>query len=224
MGMGSQGARGWLVERRKVWLGSTWLQGALLSLAGALTVLATYGVIYAVFWFPLFSFTGGIRAPWIHAVAGTALFLLFLGNSRKDREYLESWSFSSGTHDGKVQVILVPGLGLASTMNPLAPDSMHSMLKMLVSVLFTGPRLCTAALRAFRKSRRLQSMDVNGCATVLERLHAKGTRVSCTELTRDLPAVLIPQLRDVDGVIFLTSEPRGLALTSALREELSTQL
>jgi hypothetical protein len=96
--------------------------------------------------------------------------------------------------------------------------------RMIADLLFAGPRLVTAALSAFKKAGRLVRLDAEGCSRVLALLLSRNARFSCEDVSQlaGVPdsAKVFRQIRDLDGVVFLESEPAGLSLTSELREEL----
>ena len=72
----------------------------------------------------------------------------------------------------------------------------------------------------------LGSLDVDGCAAVLALLATREDRVTLPEAFAAVPSghdpeLVLRQLAELDGVLFLKSEPAGLALTSDLRPKLS---
>ena len=94
-------------------------------------------------------------------------------------------------------------------------------------VLFTGPRLFDWAFRSFAGARRWKQMDIDSCAAVLWILMAQSGKVSFDEIRRkldrlDLEAVL-PEIRRVDGVVFLKTTPAGLSLTQDLRDQIRSE-
>lgn len=207
---------------------SVWLH--LLGAAGllplsALVLFATFWFVYAVIWFGfdwLFPHSHATRL-WI---SGLILVLLFIGNARTDRSYLESYSFTTGTTSNKIVTIDVPGVGAGSNVNPLAPDTAHSYVKMIVSLLYTGPRTLTAAYRLCARALRMRALDIEACAAVIAFLKTKDARVEFKEACQSIPkgknvSEVLEQLREFDGIMFLTSsEPAGLSLTSEFRKEL----
>jgi len=121
--------------------------------------------------------------------------------------------------------IYVPTVGMASTINPLAPDSAHSFVKVITIFLYTGPRLVTGAVRMCGRARRFRRMDLAGEAAVLELLYRKDKRVPFEEIASVVPpghyvGLIVQQLRELDAVLFLKSAPPGLALTSDFRQEM----
>jgi len=191
----------------------------------ALAVLfVTFWVVYGVFWLGfnwLIPVTHATRV-WVSLVV---VGLLFVGNATTDREYLESYSFTTGTHNPKPVSITIPGIGVGSTVNPLAPDSAHSYVKMITSVLYTGPRLVTASFRFLARAFRLRGMDREGCAAALAFLAAQDGRVPFQEVAEAIPrghdvCAVLEQLHEVEGVRFLKSDPAGLSLMSDFRQEL----
>jgi hypothetical protein len=160
-----------------------------------------------------------LRLPHYGIVAVSSMFivLLFRGNARTSREYLGT--LPRRNYPG-------PGLGLLGL-----PGALISLLaypgasaRMTADVLFTGPRLVVIALSNARKARRLLTWDTEEGARVLSVLLAEGSKVSLAELSVQAgvtdPARAFPQLRDLDGVVFMASDPPGLSLTGELRAEL----
>jgi len=196
---------------------------AIASGLGGLVVMGlTFGIAYGAAWFFLVSFFTGATG-WALWIAIALLIALFVGNLTTSREYLETFSFTTGTASDVI--VSVPVLDHhASTINPLAPDSAHSMLKMIVGLLFTGPRLIMAAFRGLQRRRRLENLDVDGCAALLSLLVEKGQRVSLTAVAAALPErpipLLLPQLALMNGVLFLKSGEPGLSLSTDLRREI----
>jgi hypothetical protein len=158
-------------------------------------------------------------------LSGAVLALLFIGNATTDRRDLEKLSFTTGTAHGKPVSIYVPGVGLGSTINPLAPESIHSFAKMITSILFLGPRLATEGFRSFALAGRLAGLDIAGCAAVLAALAGKDGPVPFAELVPAIPAghdltTVLTQVQEIEGVRLVTSEPAGLSLFSDLRQQL----
>ncbi len=216
------------------WLRSkvkTGTQGRILGALGlfvvaALAFLITFGVVYMIIFMGfnwIFPHSHETRV-WI---SFAVLVLLFVGNLTADRRYLESYSVTTGTRHPKPVTIYIPGVGIGSTINPLAPDSMHSVIKIVASIFLIAPRLLMAGVRTLGGARRLSSLDVEGCAAILALLLAKGEKAPFSEVEEVLPdgrelAIVLPQLKEIDGVLFLKSTPAGLSLQSDFREELST--
>src|SRR5439155_5441766 len=140
--------------------------------------------------------------------SAAVLALLFVGNATTDRRYLETLSFTTGTFHDRPVTIYVPLVGAGSTINPLAPDTVHSFVKLITSVLYTGPSLATAAVRVLARARRLAAVDVEGCAAVLAFLAARDGRVPVGEVVPAVPAghdgaAVMTQLQEIDGVMLL---------------------
>jgi hypothetical protein len=192
-------------------------------LGGLLAYLLTFALAYGAVFF--------ISLSLLHCSAGICLWIslglmvaLFVGNLTTAREYLESYSFTTGTASDKIVSFHVPQVGNVSNINPLAPDSAHSYLKMFVSVLYAGPRLLMGATHNLRRAKRLSTVDAEGCGAVLAFLLEHDKRVPLSEIASSLPALsldtLFPQLAELQGVLFLKSEPAGLSLSTELRREI----
>jgi hypothetical protein len=95
-------------------------------------------------------------------------------------------------------------------------------------VLFTGPRLLDWAFRSFGEARRWKQMDIHSCAAVLWVLMARSGKVSFDEIWQkldwlDLEAVL-PEMRRLEGVVFLKTAPAGLSLTQDFRDQIRLEV
>jgi hypothetical protein len=200
------------------------LTGIGLAFAAAVVLFITFWIIYLVVvlaTFSLFPLSHETRL----IVSATALGLLFIGNATADRRQLESYSFTTGTSHSKPVTLHVPFLGAGSTINPLAPDSIHSQIKVLASIVCFGPRLAAAALRSVVRLWRLSRIEIEGCAAVMSTLSAADGPVPFPELAQVLPgghdpSIILAQVQEVPGVRLVTSEPAGLSLYSDLRKEM----
>jgi len=213
----------WLSRRVRVLSAQHMLGGLLTLLGGAALLAATWGLSYVVSFFALGSWIG--HQHWFHSVLGLIVIpILFIGNARTSREYLSEYSVTTGTASGEVVNFYLPGVGMVSNINPLAPETLHTGVKMITDCLCVGPRVVTAAVRLFRKGLRLRAIDVEGCAAVIAVLQAVGRKMSFQEIVNAVeglnPAIVFPQLHEIDGVLFLKAEPAGLSLSSELKTEL----
>lgn len=95
-------------------------------------------------------------------------------------------------------------------------------------ILFTGPRLLEWAMYSFGEARRWKQMDVHSCAAVLWVLTSRPGKVSFDEIRQkldwlDLEAVL-PEMRRLEGVVFLKTAPAGLSLTQDFRDHIRLEI
>ena len=126
----------WL--RKKVLGQAVWslLGGVALSLLGIVIVVVTFCVLCGV--------SGFILRWLVHddrvylAISAVVVVLLFIGNARADRKYLNEFSVTTGTFSDEVVTVYLPGLGLVSNVNPLAPDTAHTFVKIITNILYTG--------------------------------------------------------------------------------------
>ena len=214
----------WL--RRKVYTsaGLSVLGGIVACLAGAVVLFLTYWITCGILWFVLRHFD---LDPIIYMISSVVfIILLFIGNARTDEAYLSEFTVTTGTFSNTPVVFYIPGVGMCSNINPLAPDSIHSMAKVITSFLYVGPRLLTAAWRFCRKAHDLLTLDQPACAAVLALLYTKSSRVPFDEIARAIaglnPAKVFSQLGHIDGVMFLQEPPAGMALSTELREDISS--
>jgi len=217
----------WLRVKANREAGWAVLGGVGLLLLGIVGVVLTLGIIYAVVWFG-FEWIWPLSFPIRLLISLAIVVLLFVGNATTDREYLQSYSFSVGTASKKAVTFWVPRVGVVSNVNPIAPDSAHSYVKIVTDALYFGPRLVSDSVGLFLKANRLRRLDVDGCSAVIARLLARDRRVSFTELAESLPGIraekIFPQLRDLEGILFLSSDPPGMSLGTELRRELTEAL
>lgn len=221
--MGRSAVRDWLAHKvrrdARLSLGAA----ALLVPLGLLVVFVTFWAIYGVIWFgfrwllPL-SHTGVILA------SGAIVALLFVGNARTSREYLEDLQFDldEGRH---IRILMRPVIGLSLLPAFAGRETVRSEVKMVTTLLFSGPRLLALAWGLSRKGRRLQALNVDACSRVLSLLLKSGSRVPVQSLFETRPPLdpheILPQLRDIDGVVFLNSAPPGLTLAPLLADEIT---
>lgn len=215
----------WLRRRNRIAACFFALGAAGSLLVGLIALVVTWWGIYLALWVGLGWFME--LTHFSRSVTATVLVvLLFPANAWTDRRQLESFTFTSGTASRQVVGFVIPMVGYGSTINPLTPDSLGSFAKAIALLLFLAPRFLTAAVQWCLLARRLLSMDVPGVADLLAYLAGNAKRVSFKSIIRarepgtDLQSIL-PQLREVDGVLFLLqSDPPGLSLSLELREEL----
>ncbi len=216
----------WL-RKRMLWQ-CTWKLSAALALVliGAGVLLLTYWFVIGFWYFVFVRF--GLSAHPAPFVAGAFLVLLFIGNARTDREYLSDLSVTTGTFSNQVVTFYLPGVGMASNVNPLAPDTMHSSVKMITTLLFTGPRALVAAFRCLRTAIRIMRMDIGPVATVIAFLYGRPGRADFQTIVANVPDLnpvqTFPQVTQIEGILLLSNEPAGLTIGSGLRKELDEAL
>jgi hypothetical protein len=196
---------------RRLCIGSA----VVISLASFIVLGFTFGVLYAGLSMYL---SQSPRLLLILSMGGVAL--LFFLNARTDPTYLNDLSFSTGTFDNKIV-----RFGKYSNINPLAPDSAHSSIKIIASILFQGPRLATHAFKMASRANRLTQLNSNDCCTVLTFIMKSEQRTNFSTLRTQFPSLdisdeLIADLRQIPGVVVLNSPEPGFTLTESLRDEL----
>jgi hypothetical protein len=95
-------------------------------------------------------------------------------------------------------------------------------------VLCGGVILVLGSVGKLRRFRRLMQIDVPECARVITLLQAMVRRQSFVEIVEKLPGLdpvkVFDDLRYIDGVLFLSTEPAGLTLHPELKQELQQLL
>ncbi len=211
--------REWL-RKRALHTGLAYVATAVVAFFIGLVVCAvTYMVICGVLFLTLANLF--VTDPnWVMIIGFIVLVLLFIGNARADRSYYDKLSFTSGSTSSPIWAI--PRVG--SNINPLAPDSFRSFVKIICSVLFIGPHLVTSSVQLVLKAVRLQRRDFDACASILLVLLEERKRLPYAELHHRLPGLnpveALEELKQVDGVLFLESDPPGVVLSSEMRAKL----
>ena len=154
----------------------------------------------------------------IHAIIATAaLPLLFVGSALISQDSLEKYSVTPRREEGSLT-----GRGLIAL---LSPRNIIAIIKITADVLFSGPRVAIWSAKQAFLAFAIVRIDVVGCAAVLDLIYRTGHRMSYQEISGAVaglnPVKVFNQLRLLDGVLFLTSDPPGLALESELKEELA---
>jgi hypothetical protein len=91
-------------------------------------------------------------------------------------------------------------------------------------ILCGGVLLLLGSLRKWHQLRRLRQIDVDPCSQVIALLHRAARRQSFAQIVAHVPGLnpvkVFDDLRYIDGVLFLSTEPSGLTLHPELRTEL----
>ena len=112
----------WLSRRVRVLSAQHRLGGLLTLLRGAALLAATFGselrgVVFAArCWI-------GHKLRFHSALGLIVIPILFIGNARTSRKYLSEYLVTTGTASGEVVNFYLPGVGMTSNINPLAPET-----------------------------------------------------------------------------------------------------
>jgi hypothetical protein len=140
-------------------------------------------------------------------MAGLVVILMFVGNAMNRQKPSDE---------------LPLGRGAKAQRNP--ESSAFIMGSGIADLLYIGPRMLIASVGLLKQAFRQDQLEVDACAEILAVLLSRNSRFSFTELTGQTNLAnslrIYPQLREIEGVVFLKSDPPGLSLTAELREEL----
>ena len=193
--------------------------GAAFSLgAGLVACFVEYWVVYAIFWFMTSWFW-----PTSHelrlAIAGGVMLALFVSSLGMRPDYLRGLRFTTGT---ATDVIVSDHRG-RSNINPLAPDSARSFVKLVSAAAAGGPQWVCRGIGSARRLLQMLRVDREICLEALVLLAVDPDRVSCEALVEKMhgsAGAAMEQILLLPGVVMFDSEPRGLTLTHELRMEL----
>jgi len=197
-------------------------------------LVITYGVccgLYGVIIASLASCLGILEGALVYTpVAGVVILILcFTAYRKANRDTLGDLSFSTGTASDKVVHIqaYVPGVGriAGSTVNPLAPNSIHSMAKIVTTVLLIAPALSLNAINKLVKAWRVRTIAFADAARVIAFLDTRPHRVTYSQIMEAVPGIdpsrTFRDLGRVEGVLTLVTTRVGLSLNDRLRSELN---
>ena len=223
--VGSGFVRRWLAQKVRQERGLSLLAAAALVPAGLLVLWLTVWVIYGIIWFGFSPWLTLTRSGVMLATSAVVL-VIFVSEAIIDRAYHEELKFDAerpGWGGGLLGVVFVGTFG-GWPMRPVGPQTVHSFVKLLVTALLLGPRLLAAAWKLVQRAQRLRTLDVAGCSRVLAMLLAAEGRVPLRALVEAHPDLdaqqILPQLREMGGVVYLPSPPEGLTLAPTLADEI----
>lgn len=209
----------WL--RRRAWRGvvsSLALAPVALALGAGVVILMYFAFVAAIVTIAYHCGVHISRAG-MTAVAIAFIVVLFVEYVRQSSGHTEEYSF---VHQERSSLLHMRGrraLGL------LYPGQMRNAATFILGFLFIGPWLVTSSIRLIGKAYRLATLDAEACAAVIALLHARGQKVPYIEIVAQLPLLdlqrVVDHLHFVDGVLFLRTEPPGLALSSRLMANLN---
>ena len=110
----------------------------------------------------------------------------------------------------------------------ISGDVLKAASRICCEILFAGPRLLFTAWDDLRTAWRLMNADGAQIGTVLFYLYEKGAKASVQEIQAALPGVntmrVLPQLRDLPGIVWLVDKRGVVLLTQDLRDDLRAAL
>lgn len=140
-----------------------------------------------------------------------------------NHEDLQDLKVSTGTASDEVMHVHF-GTTCGSTINPLAPNTIRSFIKLITSVLLVAPALFLNGCSLLAKARHVRTLGFADAARVLGVLANHYHRVSYGEIMEAVPGIdptrTFPELARVEGVVVLSSEPPGLSVNDELRAQL----
>ncbi len=176
--------------------------------------------------------------------AAALLAALWLARRGADRRELERYEFTTAGVSDEIVTLEAPGAaaaglagglpvgwlgtGAASNINPLAPETLRSLLKMITGLLLGGPDWVCDGWGMLRRGVRPPPLDECGAPELLRLLLVRPRRVSFAELEAERPDLDAPRiagpLAEMGIVRILPGNPPGLALSDRARRELLERL
>ncbi len=195
-------------------------------LGGLVVLYVSFWVTYAVVWIISHSFFP-LRHHIILLIAAAFMTLVVIIGARQNWEDLEP--LQRGVRLARdMDITLTPYSRYGMSYNTNAVKAgvfeVRSLASVINYILCGGVKLLLSSVGKLREVQRLRCFDVEGCARVILLLLSAPGRHSFEEIVGKLPGLnpvkAFEDLRHVDGVVFLSSEPPGLTLLPELREQL----
>jgi hypothetical protein len=211
----------WLAEKRQTASLSMALGSLGLLAASGVTLLITYWILYVVMaFFSMTVLTDFAVGQWAPLVGIVVLFVLQVIVRQRD---LEDYKFEGGSRQ-TMALVAARATGFGMLALAAGPQTAISFGKLCLSILLIGPALFFGGLRLAARAWRLSKLDVERCAPILATLYSDDRKFPFQELMdrhrAEAPERALPQLADLGGVLFRTSDPPGLSLSAELREEI----
>lgn len=199
--------------------------GSLLS--GLLILFISFWVTFGVLWVISHSFYP-LKSYVLLLMAGGFMVLVAIVGAKQNRESLEPLERQVKLAE-EMDITLSPynRYGMSYNTNAISAGAfeVRSMASVVNYILCGGVLLVMGSVRNVRQYQQLQQLDLNSCARVIALLFAAGKRQSFAEILEKLPGLnhlrVFDDLRWIDGVHFLVSEPPGLILLPELKEEIT---
>lgn len=217
--MNSDAIKAWLTGKKSSRATSRMLLALGLLVAGLVVLFLTFWFTYAIIWFGfqgvsalsslVFSEKLHLAHEWRLVLSGLFLVLLFTQHLRTN-----PWHW--GDYPARGDYSPVAGHVLGPWALLAYPGASANMI---ADILLSGPRLVTGTWTLVQESRRLNQLDVDGCSQLLAFLATRPTAVPYEELRAAGWEDWLPQLRNLEGVVFLE---KGLNLSMELRRELAS--
>ncbi|HEV2207787.1 MAG TPA: hypothetical protein VG167_03380 [Verrucomicrobiae bacterium] len=202
--------------------------GMVLSVFGGLFILyVSFWVTYGVIWFLSRSFYH-LAHRVILLIASGFMTLVIVVGARQNWEDLDPLGRQARlARDMDITLTPYNRYGMSYKTNAMTAGAfeVRSLASVINFILCGGVKLVLGAVVRFRQWRRLGAVDVEGCARVIALLYTVPRRQSYEEIVQHLPGLnpvsAFENLRSIDGILFLSTEPAGLALHPELRSELN---
>ncbi|HSG71424.1 MAG TPA: hypothetical protein VLA12_13470 [Planctomycetaceae bacterium] len=212
----------WLTKKLATQQILLWLGAVASLLVGAIVLYLTFWMTYGLLWFTTSWFIN-LSHSTLMIVSGLILLFLFIANATTDRGYLDEIELNVGPHR-EIQLLVARASGMGWMMAFSDAKAARSTIKMISTLLFTGPRITVECVKLIQKASRMRKIEIENCSIVLLQAIKLGKRLTFESLLDDfskesLPT-LISDLSLIEGVVLLRSEPPGLTLAPHFVEEL----
>jgi len=111
---------------------------------------------------------------------------------------------------------------------PISVDLLKGVTALVCDLLFSGPRLVFTACDSFGKALRLLRLDIPQITVILLWLWERGGKATVEEVSRNFPQFnavrVLPQLRDIPGVIWLPTLHGVIMLSEEFRRALASAI
>jgi len=128
-----------------------------------------------------------------------------------------------GAYKSRADVDYYTG-GRVGWTTPVFSENFTSRFSMLLELLFGGPRLLFAAGDSFRKASRLLYLDIPQVTDIILWIWRRDRKTSVQEVMAHFPRCnivrILPQMRDIPGIIWLSRFDEIILLSETFRRDL----
>jgi hypothetical protein len=217
----------WLGKRLRTTEVQSGVLAVLFVVVSLVILFVSFWVTYGVVWFVSFSFKLPLSHHVILLIAASFMVVVVIVGARQKRDGADMLEQQVKLAED-MDITLSPWTRYGMTYDTNAMKTGAFEIRSVASaanyVLCGGVLLGFSAMDKVRLRRRLKTIDVAGCSKVLALLLATARRTPFAEIVERIPGLdpvkVFDDLRFVEGVLFLATDPAGLTLNPELREEL----
>lgn len=213
--------RDWLVKKLRLDARLCRLAALVLVPAGLCTMFLQVLVFFGLIWIAFGRWFGFAGPSWLLAVAAVAGTVVWQWRLRPEPPEVLLVSGPGGRRD---EVGISPHAGYGFEVVLTGTDTDRFSLVWWRNLALLPARLLFGAATMWRTGRAIDRTDRDTLARVVHVLVCSGGKVAFWELCGECPTmdptVVLPQMRRLEGIVFLRGSPPGVSIARHLTEEI----